>query len=252
MNVMYCYRGEGDFGSLALRLSLRSVDRHMANVGRIALVGYGFPDWLRGDVDLVTCASPYGRKQQNILHGMLAGLKALGWGPCLYSSDDHICTFDCDADAFPWYCNGQLPSRQMYIAQGKMMTPYRASLAATYDLLAAKGYPNDLKMSGHVNTHLDGGDLAEVEALAGDYGHTRWGYEPSELFAAVARKRDPSISPVLRYDVKLLDPCPRSFIEREFAHGLGFGSMSDVALTGGGDLLPWLVERFPGKSRWEA
>ena len=253
MNILYCYKGDGDFSSVALRFSLRSVDRHMANVDRVALVGTGFPDWLRGEhVDLVPCAIPYRRKQQNLLFEMLSGLKTLGWGPCLCSSDDHICTFDCDADRFPWYCNGALPSKDMYIAQGKMMTPYRASLAATHDLLETKGYPFDLKMSGHVNTHVDSGDVAEVEALAGDYGSTKWGYEPSELFAAVARRRDSSIKPVLRYDVKLMNPCSKSFIEDENGKGLGFISMSDVALLGGGDLLPWLLERFPGKSRWEA
>lgn len=247
MTLMYVYKGEGD--GFELRMSLRSVAAHMRNVERVAIVGSGFPGWLSGDVVRIPCPSPFRRKQMNILLACLTGLKALGT-PCLYSSDDHMCDVDCDANRFPWFHNGPMKTYEWYMARNRRITPYRGSLAETYVLLRDGGYPCDLKMSGHFNTHMDVRDVPAVEALAGRYWDTLFGYEPSELFAAVARTRDPSIEPVGKYDGKLLAPMSVSAIENEVGRSSGFFSTSELALLGG-ELRRWLAGKFPGPCRWE-
>jgi hypothetical protein len=244
---MYVYKGPGD--GFELRMSLRSVAAHMRNVERVALVGSGFPDWLSDDVVFIPCPSPFRRKQMNILLACLTGLRRLGTA-CLYSSDDHMCDADCDADDFPWFSNGEQKTYEWYVTRKARITPYRGSLAETHVLLRDRGYPCDLKMSGHFNTHMDAKDADEVEMLAGRYWDTLFGYEPSELFAAVARRRDPSIRTVRKYDGKLMWPAGRPVIEDEVRKSSGFFSTSEFALTSG-DLRGWLAEKYPDPCRWE-
>lgn len=247
MTLMYVYRGPGD--GYELRMSLRSVAAHMRNVGRVAIVGSDFPEWLSGDVVRILCPSPFRRKQMNILLACLVGLRRLR-SSCLYSSDDHICIADCDADDFPWFHNGPAKTYEWYAGRGVRITPYRGSLGETHVLLRDRGYPCELKMSGHFNTHMDAQDADEVEELAGAYWDTLFGYEPSELFAAAARKRNPSITPVQAFDGKIHLPMSEPEIENIVSQAQLFVSTSDIALLGG-DLRRWLDRRFPEPSPWE-
>ena len=248
MDVLYVVGPKKD--DFALRMSLRSLEAHAAHADRIVMAGDP-PEWASDDVVRVPCDSPCARKQMNILRAVLRAMETGALeGPCLYSSDDHFVLRDCDLDDFPWFSNGRLPSYEFYATQGKQITPYRGSLAATHDLLKYRGYPHDLKMSGHVDTHMDARDLKEVSDLAGEYWRTPFGYEPSELFAAVARKRDPSLATVRKYDAKIMQCATVSYIESELAKGGGFLSCSPASLLAG-DLKGWLLSRFPVKSRWE-
>jgi len=248
VDLLYVVKGAED--SLELRMSLRSVEAHARNVGRLIVTGEP-PSWLK-DAVAVPCDSPHRRKQMNILRAILKTMETGAvTGPVLYSSDDHYLLEDMDFDAHPWYHNGRLPSYEMYAVKGMRINAYRGSLAATRDLLRDRGLPHDLKMSGHFNTHLDGRDFKAVAVVAGEYWNTPWGYEPSELFAAVARARNPAIVPVKKYDGKVMVGVTRAFIEGEAKKSAPYLSSANGAMDGPGDLRPWLLEKFPRKSRWE-
>lgn len=248
MDVLYVVGPHRD--GFSLRMSLRSLEANAANVGRIVVAGDP-PDWLADDVVRVPCDSPCHRKQMNILRSVFRAMETGAVpGPALYSSDDHFMIAPHDLDAFPWFSNGILPSYELFAVKGKPVNPYRGSLAATYDLLKFNGYPHDLKLSGHVNTHIDGRHLEEAVKLVGEYWKTPWGYEPSEVFGSIARKHDPDIVTVKKYDSKIAQPTDTLGVEIEVSKGRGFISCAPAALAGGA-LKGWLLSRFPGKSRWE-
>lgn len=194
MDILYVVKGD----SLALRYSLRSVERFASNVGRVVVAGTWLPVWLR-NVETVEVPSPHDHKQKNILHAILETMRrGVVDGPCLYSSDDHFLVADCDFDDYPWFCRG---------AEAPNENPggwhFVQSIKDTEKLLKGCGMWPGVRVDGHWNTHLDARDREAVEDMAKNWEGTLWGYEPSTLFIAAAKARDPSIELTPRMDCKL-------------------------------------------------
>lgn len=251
MDVLYSVRCTDD--GWDLRMSLRSLARYGRNVGRVVVAGGPFPPWLSDEAVLVPCDSPYARKQKNILHAIVSAM-ACGAAPgaCLYSSDDHFMLRPYDLDAFPWFCRQGVHGRYLtpaeYAAHGMRMNHFRESMSATRRLLERNGLPIE-NVSGHFNTHLDARDLPAVRLLAPDWRESMWGYEPSTLFIACARRRDPSIRLVPCRDVKLEGPVARRDLDALPALGTGLVSCGESAECG--EFRAWMEGLFPEPSRWE-
>lgn len=251
MDVLYTVRCSDD--AWDLRMSLRSLERNGQNVGKVVLAGGPFPDWLSDEAEKVSCGSPFDRKQKNILAAILiAMMRGAVTGPCLLSSDDHFIMRPYDLDRFPWFCRqgamATMPDEAGYFRMGAGVTPYRGSIVATRRLLELHGLPIEM-VSGHVNTHLDARDAKGVAALAGRFWEMPYGYEPSTLFIACARRRDPTIRFTPRTDVKLQGPLTCEMLDRTEAAGDGLLSCGESALCG--DFRKWMEARFPEPSRWE-
>ena len=249
MDVLYSYRDFGD--SWDLRYSLRSRAANMASVGRVIVAGDP-PEWLSDEVVKVVCPHPFRRKQQNILFAITVAMEAAGVeGPCISSSDDHFVMAPCDADALPHFRRvgryAEIPSESTYRSWNWPITPYRGSMAATRALLDAHGLAT-VNMSGHFDTVLDGRDLKDVLKIAGDYGSTEYGYEPSSLFLALAMRREP-FKTVAIGDRKLSQPLGMADCGRYAADSGMFMSVDKSARCG--DFRAWMEVRFPEPSRWE-
>ena len=252
MDVLYSVKCDDD--GWDLKMSLRTLERNGKNLGKVVLAGGPFPDWLSGDAVIVEVPSEYRRKQQNILRAMISSMErgAID-GPCLYSSDDHFMTRPCDLDDFPYFTRfgegAQIPSEETYARQGIPLNAYRASICATRHLLQAHGLPTDM-VSGHVNTHLDARDLGRVAALAGQYWETPFGFEPSTLFIAVARRwHGDGICLVPRRDVKIRQFQTLARMDAIELGGDGFLSCADSSKCG--EFRKWMELRFPEPSRFE-
>lgn len=250
MDVLYSVKCVDD--GWDLRMSLRSLERNGRNLGRVVVAGGPFPAWLANAVE-VRCDSPYPRKQKNILHAIVEAMsRGAVSGPCLYSSDDHFMLKPYDLDRFPWFCrtgiNAVLPDETWYRERGWPLNNFRRSIIATRRLLETAGLPVD-QVGGHMNTHLDTRDLDAVLRLAKGWEESPWGYEPSTLFIACARARDPSVRFTPRHDVKLRGPHGAAQLDRMAAEGDGLLSCADSAACG--DFRAWMEARFPEPSRWE-
>jgi len=249
-DLLYAYRGGGD--GWDLRMSLRSHAANMANIGRVVVAGEP-PDWLSDDVVRVPCDSPHPRKQQNILRAILSAMaEGAVTGPCLYASDDHFVLTPYDADTLPWFSRtgvwASLPTEWTFRAVGWRMTNWRGSMTATRALFDRLGWPAD-NWSGHFDTHLDAVDLATVVKVAGDHASTPFGYEPSSLFIAAARMRDPSIRGTPIRDRKLMADLGEGEIDAWAADSDGFVSVLES--SGTPNFRKWMEARFPEPCRWE-
>ena len=251
MDVLYVYRDFGD--SWDLRYSLRSRAANMVNVGRVIVIGDP-PDWLSGEVVKVRCPHPYDRGQKNILFAIMNAMAHSGVaGPCLYSSDDHFVMKPFDADNLPWFARqgfwSRFPTEQELYGSGRTaLNNWRGSMVATGNLFRRIGWPVD-NWSGHFDTHLDGRDLGTVMSVARGWETSRFAYEPSSLFIAAARMRDPSIRSAPVVDVKLLRDFDARGCEERMAVSSGFMSAAETRFMP--RFRRWMELRFPEPCRWE-
>ena len=104
MKVLYSIGADNGDDHLALRFSLRSIEKFAAGCEQVIVVGCP-PSWLTTEVvSLPIPPDPRRYKQQNILDAVLAAIDAgLVKGEFLYSSDDHFLVSPVDFDRFPYY-----------------------------------------------------------------------------------------------------------------------------------------------------
>jgi hypothetical protein len=96
------------WGHEELRYSLRSLERHVAGVGRVFVVGCR-AKWRWREVEHVPAADPYPIPDANIIHKMqlACGLTKIS-NPFLFVNDDHFFTRDCRAGDWPYFYQGEL------------------------------------------------------------------------------------------------------------------------------------------------
>lgn len=253
MKVLYSIGADSGDGHLALRFSLRSVEKFATGCEQVIVVGCP-PDWLSPKaVSLLVPPDPRRYKQQNILDAVLAAIDAgLVEGEFLYSSDDHFLARPVDFDRFPYYYkNEELPTFGSVVGANGLRgwAGVPRSLTQTRDLLLAHQYPIR-NWSGHVNTHMDARDAATVRSLVGDYRGARFGYEPTCLFMNVRAARDPSLVGTFREDCKI----ERFVCERELLDEIGDRDTFSIAgglLSREPALLDWMYRMYPEPSGFE-
>lgn len=253
MKLLYSVGADSGDGHLALRYSLRSVERFASNCEQVIVVGCP-PDWLsRSVVSLQVKPDARKYKQQNILDAILAAIDAgLVEGEFLYSSDDHFLIRDVDFDDFPYYYKAdELPSFNEIVGRDGLRgwAGVPRSLTQTRDLLLANKYPAR-NWSGHVNTHLDTRDAAEVRRLVGRYSGAKYGYEPTCLFMNVRARRDPSLIGTFREDCKISKFTSVDDLLAEIGDSNTF-SIAGGLLDREPGLQAFLEQMYPQPSRYE-
>lgn len=88
-----------------LLFSLRSVEKHLSNVGTVYIVSESLPHWIT-NVELIYCKDYVGANQKefNIATKICAAcLLPKVSDPLLFLNDDHYLLSDYDASTFPYY-----------------------------------------------------------------------------------------------------------------------------------------------------
>jgi hypothetical protein len=153
--VVYFLTPDKFYQHQELRYSLRSLEKHLAGVGRVFVVGAAIAWPCRGLVQIPEC-DPYDHnKDANIIRKMRITCKnAAISDPFLFVNDDHFFSQDCRAGEFPYYHRGELKapfaSRE-----------YPRRLANTRNLLTARGLPT-LDYDVHTPILIHQGPFLEV------------------------------------------------------------------------------------------
>lgn len=107
MDIMFPMGRGSKVGDLELRMSLRSIEKHIKNVDRIVIVGYK-PEWLR-DVYHIPAEDEHPCKETNIYRKILKACQDETVSEdFLFFNDDHFILQDFDAEKFPFYYKGDL------------------------------------------------------------------------------------------------------------------------------------------------
>lgn len=233
-----------------MRFSLRTVDRHCKNVGRVIISG-DVPDFINSTAIKVPChdQSVCG-KHWNMLYKIEQGIRRANLTePFLISCDDHFFTKDVDLAEWPQ----RLRSIQIYTeSEWKSQNPdkhcgkYQRAVAATGELLRANDFPA-VNTVWHGDMWIDPKYLDDVLDLANrNYAKSVYGFEPMMLFEAFRRRDNPYKLAALKEDVKASSPEAAMRFSKEY----GVFSTSDVAWRDG-RLKKWFECNYPNKSRWE-
>lgn len=233
-----------------IRFSLRTVDRHCKNVGRVIISG-DVPEFINNAAVKVPChdQSVCG-KHWNMLYKIEQGIRKSNLTePFLISCDDHFFTKDVDLTGWPQ----RLRSIQIYTeSEWKAQNPdkrcgkYQRAIAATGELLRANNLPA-VNTVWHGDMWIDPKYLDDVLDLARrNYSKSVYGFEPMMLFEAFRRKDNPYKLEALKEDVKASSPEKAMHFSKEY----GVFSTSDAAWRDG-RLKKWFECNYPNKSRWE-
>lgn len=243
MDVLYVVGRGSRHGNAELRWSLRSLERHGKNLGRVVVAGYP-PDWLRNALALPVPDTPGAGKHANILNCILEAVRRRAVaGEFLYSSDDHVLVRDSDLDAWRQAARaGEWRPR----AGGNR---WARSVDATRALLADNGYPT-VRFDMHRNSRLRAAEAAEAGRLA-RLGGDAYGYEPTDLFLNVRLGREPWMRLLWETDAKLNgQDNGRAWLDRA-ASERDTVSFGDGAFGRGDGFEGWMEGRFPEPSKFE-
>ena len=117
-----------------LRYCLRSIAKHLRNVGSIYIIGANLPTWLQ---NVKTYPGPIdtpgaNNASQNIYRKLSKAAERLD--RFLYMNDDHYLLVDFDARTFPNYYDGTFGSNT---PPHQAMTSYRRTMNNTIELIGA-------------------------------------------------------------------------------------------------------------------
>ena len=245
MDLVYLLGSGSRLSNRELRWSLRSVERHCRNVGRVIVVGDD-PGFLSTEATFMPYADLTDMKHMNMLAKVLHVIRT---GLCteefLVSSDDHVFVGPADLDRYPFWCRGWIPGSY------PRLTGYRRGMLETRALLSSRGYPA-ARWAGHYDMHVDPKYADEVVSLAADGrflgSEPTYGYEPFELFINVKASHE-RVVPVPRIDIKLKKFRGQEAFA-EWARGYDSVSYADSAFEGGA-FIRFLDRMYPEPSRWE-
>jgi hypothetical protein len=121
---------------LELRYALRSLEKHMLNVGNVFIIGHTRPAWLTDEVTHIKKNDTSKYASVNIKEKLLYACDvAVISDPFLLLNDDHFLLRQFDAAALPFYYNGLLVEKYLSCAR----TPYGRLLENTIIALERVG-----------------------------------------------------------------------------------------------------------------
>ena len=117
MDVLYVLGNGSRFDNLEFRLSLRSLEKHAQNLGRVFICGYK-PDWIQNVVH-IPCDDPY-QREKNVFNKMLKACDSDISNDFLFMNDDFYMVQDFNCESYPYFVNGDVvfidnPSRYQKI-----------------------------------------------------------------------------------------------------------------------------------------
>ena len=154
MDVLYIVGKGSRWNNNELRYSLRSIEKHGHNIGRVFLVGEPF-SFLSDEVTQIYCYDKFGpcyahkNIEYKIQYAISTGLLPEHF---LIASDDHFYIKDVDFDNYPvYYKNKTIPYS---IPSGIKPNPYWYSIFETRKFLLKKGLPI-YQTNAHLYKHFD-------------------------------------------------------------------------------------------------
>ena len=243
MDILYIVgRGSG-WNNNELRYSLRSLDKHGINVGRIFIAAPELPDFINQKaVTWVPADDPTDRNHKNIQHKVERAIYGSDIGDhFLLSSDDHFYVRDTDFDNYPYYKKGNLPTQ----LTENHNNGYWESLVNTRKILERFAL-GTFSTNPHCNTHYDKQAYIENQLLM-DTGYlSKAGAEVNCMMGNILAERGAKYQNYR--DVKIYHIESREHLLKQIGQNHCF-SISDVALEEG--MKEYLQELYPNKSRYE-
>lgn len=197
-DVLYILgKGADIIDNLPLRWSLRSLEKHASNVGRVVVAG-NIPDWLSDEVVKIPIddqEQSEDGKNRRIFSCLVRAVAEAGLlKPFLYSSDDHYFVRAADLDSWPHYCHkDSLHTMKTFGDKYKRMpSMYELSLIKTRHLLEEENLPASRRCCLHLNTWIDPVDVATAQDIVNRHKtETKYGFEGHCILGALYASRNP-------------------------------------------------------------
>lgn len=244
-DIVYLLGGGSLWKNNEMRYSLRSVEKHLSDVGKIFSIGH-CPDFVKNiiHISIADKVNPNLTKAENINNKIMA---AIGdervSDPFLVFSDDYFLNKSYSADSYPYFHRGPLLEGANKLS---MTDLYKRVYGNTMGVLIKNNLPQK-----HFNVHApiiyDKANAKQAFALA-DW-NTQLGFMSKSLYCNFMKiegefQNDCKISTNMGIDEM-----------RKLVDGKPFFSISDRALFRGrmlySPLVKLLNELYPNKSRWE-
>lgn len=222
---------------IELKYCLRSIAKHLINVGRIVIVGER-PQWLQNVVH-VPCVDNTSswRRAENIYRKVIAGLPDTT-NDFLFMNDDHYLLADYRADLFPYYHRGAIELHRVgNEAQRRQMENtvqlYYPDIINDYDVHCPVIYNKDRFVKIFENLQWP-----------------EYGYGIKSMYCNFnANHSLQIINRILCEDLKFSQPLMRDSI-MQVLEGRSWFSIGDACLKSGG-MLAVLEELYPTPSEYE-
>ena len=223
----------GDYGEL--KYCLRSIEKHLKNVGNIYLIGTNMPSWGTGLFQII-CGDKTGKenKEWNIYNKIKVACAVNDVSnDFLFMNDDHYLTQDFDADYFPYYYD-------QTIGDGYVNRPstYQTTRRNTGDAIGAGAKYFDVHSPIRYNKRL----FEKVMRYDWD---KPFGYCIKSLYGYVN-----NIEGHQQQDLKIPAVVSEHWLS-VFMPDKPFFSTSDNCWNENGALLRMMDELYPKKSKWE-
>jgi hypothetical protein len=136
-DVLYILGFGSPWGDRELRFSLRSLERHVKNVGRVFVVGEN-PGFLTSEAIFKQCSDPSENREFNIASKIFHACQRTDISEdFLFVNDDHIFVGEADAEAYPNYWFDQMVGAESKAISAR----YRDSIKSTREMLEKAGHP---------------------------------------------------------------------------------------------------------------
>lgn len=245
MDIVYVIGKESKHSNLELRMSLRSIEKHGRNIGKVIVVGMP-PVWLSEDVIKVSVQDRYVYKHSNILM-CIEKVVDLGLveGDFLYSSDDHFYCREVDFNNYPYYMKGSL---RKSVNELDPFYNYHKSLCDTRMLCEKHGFPT-WNYSQHCNTHMHSEVIRQIKPILRESYGLPFGVEPTSIVMNAWQTFPNAPKVTKREDVKILQAKSLADIWEQIGDRDCF-SIGDSALSGKA-MMSFFKEEYGNKSIYE-
>lgn len=245
MDVVYIVGNGSKWNNNELRYSLRSIEKHGKNIGRVFLVGDD-PKFLSDEVTYLYCYDKYGPcfAHKNIEYKIQYAIST-GQLPehFLIASDDQFYIQDVDLDNYPvYYKNREIPYE---VPEGHKPGSYWYSLLETRKLLLRRGLPI-YQTNPHMYKHFDVQLYKDNIQLFNEAYRLPHGGEVSLLMGNLMIAN--GVEPQRINDCKVFQYNTQEELDRKLNDRHVF-SISDSAIPCG--IGKYLAALFPDKSRYE-
>lgn len=244
-DIVYLLGGGSLWKNNEMRYSLRSVEKHLKNVGNVFSIGH-CPDLTKGitHISFPDLPNPNINKAVNIKNKIMAAVNDERISDdFLVFSDDYFLNKDFDADAYPYFQRGTLEEGMKPLGSIDL---YRRVYGNTIEVLKKHGLSTK-----HFNVHapiIYNKEKAKQAFEIADW-NTQLGFMSKSLYCNFL-----NIEGELQQDCKIYKWMEEIELKK-FIEGAPFFSISDRGLFRGRVLWTPVVnlldELYPNKSRWE-
>lgn len=233
IDIFYILGNGSPFNNEELRYSLRSVERHLKNIGRIIVVGEN-PNFLSDEVEYHYIKEAKCNKECRILKKIFTACElGIVKGDFLFMNDDFFFTKDVDATTYPYYYSKCL-------SEGSPNKFYSKNIESTHNYLKGLGC-TAMNFDVHTPIIYNSEKFLELQPHIIHSKRNPWGFVVKSMYSNIH-----GIVGELYEDVKInrINDYTLARIEKT-----NCVSYSDVGYKRG--VKEYLMELFPEKSKYE-